>query len=232
MSWVEACREYAKKAGKYMIPKKGTAEYDEVRKLMGSPASSHKAEEKKSAPRKKVEMKDDEAPKPKRGRKAKEDAPAPATVKEAVAEMKEEKKKAVKPRASRKPKAPKTERVKHAEVYHREVEIKESNAVEAKPRVVRGAKAKAGSVESGIIPEGATKKAVMKSKNPSAVLESATNAHLPIVPEENMLRIKPVRAPRSATLVERPELPTLVDKERPVSMPAFSFQKLRDTLGA
>ena len=37
-SWLEALKAWnAKKGGKYMIPKKGTAEYDEVRKMMGEP---------------------------------------------------------------------------------------------------------------------------------------------------------------------------------------------------
>ena len=35
MKWVEALKEYAKQKGKYVVPRKGTPEYDEVRKLMG-----------------------------------------------------------------------------------------------------------------------------------------------------------------------------------------------------
>tara|TARA_A100000171_G_scaffold17367_1_gene15836 strand:- start:761 stop:874 length:114 start_codon:yes stop_codon:yes gene_type:complete len=35
MSWIEALKKYNKqKGGKYKIPKKGTAEYNEVKKLM------------------------------------------------------------------------------------------------------------------------------------------------------------------------------------------------------
>lgn len=48
-SWLEALKAYnAKKGGKYMIPKKGTAEYEEVRKMMGEPKkeSMPKMEEK------------------------------------------------------------------------------------------------------------------------------------------------------------------------------------------
>lgn len=35
MSWIEALKEYAKKnGGKYVIPKKGTKAYNDVKKLM------------------------------------------------------------------------------------------------------------------------------------------------------------------------------------------------------
>lgn len=41
MKWIEALKEYnAKHGGKYVIPRKGTAEYDAVRSLMGSSAAS------------------------------------------------------------------------------------------------------------------------------------------------------------------------------------------------
>jgi hypothetical protein len=41
MKWIEALKEYnAKHGGKYVIPRKGTAEYDAVRALMGSSAAS------------------------------------------------------------------------------------------------------------------------------------------------------------------------------------------------
>ena len=35
MKWVEALKEYAKQKGKYVVPRKGSPEYDEVKKLMG-----------------------------------------------------------------------------------------------------------------------------------------------------------------------------------------------------
>ena len=47
MKWIEALKEYnAKHGGKYVIPHKGTAEYDAVRALMGP------AEAKVSMPKK------------------------------------------------------------------------------------------------------------------------------------------------------------------------------------
>lgn len=53
-TWIEALKAWnAKKGGKYMIPKKGTAEYDEVRALMGGsdkvimPKKEYKREHKK-----------------------------------------------------------------------------------------------------------------------------------------------------------------------------------------
>lgn len=36
MSWVNALREYAKQTGKFAVPKKGTPEYDAVRKIQAS----------------------------------------------------------------------------------------------------------------------------------------------------------------------------------------------------
>ena len=43
MSWKEALKEYAAKNGQYVIPKKGSPEYDEVKaiqdKLRASPAT-------------------------------------------------------------------------------------------------------------------------------------------------------------------------------------------------
>lgn len=32
--WLPACREYAEKMGRWMVPKKGTPEYEEVKKIM------------------------------------------------------------------------------------------------------------------------------------------------------------------------------------------------------
>ena len=56
MKWTDALKEYAKqRGGKYVVPKKGTPEYEAVRKLMGgdAPKADGKKEEKKEAGTKK-----------------------------------------------------------------------------------------------------------------------------------------------------------------------------------
>jgi hypothetical protein len=40
MKWVEALKEYAKTTGKFVVPKKGSAEYEAVKKMMGGAAHS------------------------------------------------------------------------------------------------------------------------------------------------------------------------------------------------
>ena len=228
MKWVEALKKYAEKAGKYVVPKKGTPEYEEVRRIMDS---------EKPAPAKAPAPADAPAPAPapkKRGRKPKAKAEAPAV---APAPAPKEKK----PRKPRAPRAKKAEgkgemaspAMAMAKADEKKQAPEASNAVEAKPRVGR-AKAKAGSVPAGMLPEGATKRAVMRSKNPEAVLESATNAHLPVVPAEAMVKLrqpKSIRDELHKNVVEKPHLPELVEKDKPVDRPPFSFQKLRYDLG-
>jgi hypothetical protein len=50
MSWIEALKARAAKTGKYVIPKKGSAEYDDVKKMMGgaAPAAAPAAPAKKA----------------------------------------------------------------------------------------------------------------------------------------------------------------------------------------
>lgn len=207
MKWTEALKAYAAKKGiKYMVPKKGSPEYAEVRAMMDGdkPKVEAKVEAKVEE---KVEAKV-EAPKAKKARKA-------AEVKEKSDKVKKERK--AKMMAENAPKR---------KVRGKKVEVEPAVAVEAKPP--RGnAKRKAGSVPAGMIPEGATKKAVMASKNPEAVLESATNAHLPIVAKEEMVSL---RLPKPRALKQE-ALPTLVEKDKPVDAVPFSFQKLRYELG-
>jgi hypothetical protein len=233
MKWVEALKKYAEKAGKYVVPKKGTAEYDEVRRIMdaGKPAPAAPA---KPAPAASDAPAPAAAPK-KRGRKPKAKAEAPAVAAAPAAKAP----KVRKPRAPRKPRAKEGgELASPAMAMAMKADNKKqapeaSSAVEAKPRIGR-AKAKAGSVPAGLLPQGATMKAVKHSKNPEAVLESATNAHLPVVPAEAMvgLRVqKSVRQRLAAEAVGEPQLPALVDKDKPVNAAPFSFQKLRNELG-
>ena len=64
MSWMEALKEHNKQAGKWSVPKKGTPEYDAVKKLqdsMAGVAEKPKAEKKK--PVKKTELNAEAPPK-------------------------------------------------------------------------------------------------------------------------------------------------------------------------
>jgi hypothetical protein len=210
LKWVEALKKY-NEGKKYSIPKKGTPEYAEVLKIMGKdvPAAPPAAPAAKAM---------DGAEKPKRGRKA---AAKAAAVEEP--DMKAEKPAAPAEKPKRKPRAPRVKKI--------EVDVS-SNAADAKPEPPRKRKAKAGSVPAGMIPEGMTKKAVQASKNPEAVLESATNAHMPIVPAEAMVGLKGIKATKKhLRAVQNPVLPTLVDKERVVNEVPFSFSALRNHLG-
>jgi hypothetical protein len=213
MKYIDALKKFNE--GKpYKIYKKGTPEYEEVRKIMMSDMPA-KAEAKAEAPAKEK--------KPRKPR-AKKGEVAPA---EAKPEVKA-------PKAKAPPKAPKAEGEKKPRVVRKgkAVMVENANAEEAKPRMGK-AKAQAGSVPAGMIPQGATAKAVMASKNPEAVLESATNAHLPIVPAEAMVGLKVVKSTKKHLReIERPTLPVMVDKDKPVNAVPFSFQALRNHLGA
>ena len=205
MKWVEALKKY-NEGKKWSVPKKGTPEYAEVLKIMGKdvPAAPPAAPAAKAM--------DSAAPeKPKRGRK-------PAAAKAAEAEKPAPAAPAEKPK--RKPRAKKV------------VEDVSSNAADAKPEAPRKRRAKAGSVPAGMIPEGMTKKAVAASPNPEAVLQSATNAHIPVVPAEAMVGLKVVKSTKKHLReIEHPKLPVLVDSERVVNDAPFSFQALRNHLG-
>lgn len=212
MKWVEALKKY-NEGKKWSVPKKGTAEYDAVRKLMGADAPA------------KVEMKA-EAPAPAKEKKPRKPRAKKGEVVEAKPEVKAPKAKAVK--------GPKAEGEKKPRVVRKgkAVMVENANAEEAKPRMGK-AKAQAGSVPAGMIPQGATAKAVMASKNPEAVLESATNAHMPIVPAEAMVGLKVAKsAKKHLREIQNPVLPVMVDKDKPVSATPFSFQALRNHLGA
>jgi len=212
MKYIDALKKYNE--GKpYKVYKKGTAEYEEVRKIMMSDMPA-KAEAKAEAPAKEK--------KPRKPR-AKKGEVAPA---EAKPEVKAPK--------TRVPKAEKAEGEKKPRVVRKgkAVVVENANAEEAKPRMGK-AKAQAGSVPAGMIPQGATAKAVMASKNPEAVLESATNAHMPIVPAEAMVGLKVAKSTKKHLReIERPVLPVMVDKDKPVNATPFSFQALRNHLGA
>lgn len=39
LTWLQACKEYATRNGKWVVPRKGTAEYDAIRALQGSESS-------------------------------------------------------------------------------------------------------------------------------------------------------------------------------------------------
>jgi hypothetical protein len=115
----------------------------------------------------------------------------------------------------------------------KKVKIEESNASDLRPVRSVGGDA-AGSAEAGgaLIPEGVTKRAVMKSKNPSAILESAANSHIAIASPENYVKLKPLKnLKKELSQVEHPAIPSLVVPHKATNSDPFSFQALRNHLG-
>jgi hypothetical protein len=213
MKWIAALKEFAKTNGKYVVPKKGTAEYDAVRKIMGASGAA-------SAPAPAVEMKAEGASKPVRKRVAKA-APGTAGAESLSAVP------AAAPKAKAKAPANRAHRSK-------KVKIEESNTADSRPLLGLG-REKAGSVEVGgaFIPEGVTKLAGMRSKNPAAILESAANSHIAIASPENYVKLKPVKnLKREMAEVNHPEVPSLVVPHKVTNSNPFSFQNLRNHLGA
>ena len=218
MRWVEALKEYAKKKGKYVVPKKGTPEYDEVRAIMGAAKGEAKADEAKGdvakAEAHKVEEKALKAVE-RTGKVRKPRAKKP------VAE---------KPAESAKIEAPPVVR------KSRKVATKSQDAVDANPKRTRRKKAVAGSVPKGVDFGGATAKALIKSSNPEGLFEQMTNEHLPVNPAGAVpaLKLPKSSAPESQVKLmagEQP-LPKLVQKAAVHNADAFSFQALRRHLGA
>ena len=213
MKWVDALKKY-NEGKKWSIPKKGSAEYDAVKKIMGAGGEAPAAEKSVVA----------KTPKGKKVVKIEEAAVAKAP--------------AVPPKA-RKPrekKAPSEEKP-HPKVRKPRAK-KEAvaadpagNAVDASRKMKRRAPAKAGSAPSATLPQGVTARAVEHSGNPSAILESMANAHLPVVPKETIPGLL-LGGQEGDALLKPRNLPVLIEKEKVVDAVPFSFQKLRYTLGA
>ena len=202
VSWTQALKMYAQQTGKkYAIPRKGSPEYEAVKKLMGKDAP---AAEPKEAPSgegtKKGEVR-------KTARKAFEGT------------KQEAEKKADKPKRRRA--AP-----KKAEALEAMPAVAAVGA-EDKPRRLRRKKAQ----PDVLLGVGATERAVSKSKNPEVVLDNATNVHEPIAPPaaeggdlaELKKAVARIRKPKA--------LPKLVEPERVVNEKPFSFSELKKHLG-
>jgi hypothetical protein len=105
MKWVDALKEYAKVKGKYVVPRKGTPEYDEVKKLMGKEhKDAVKADVEMGQAKRDMKKMEKVAEKPKAPRKKKsaEAKAVDAKAVEAVMMPAKEKAKAVrKPRAKK-----------------------------------------------------------------------------------------------------------------------------------
>ena len=213
MKWVDALKKF-NEGKKWSIPKKGSAEYEAVKKIMGTAGEGQGAEKTvvaKTAKGKKAVRVEEVAevksappmPKPRKSRGKK----APAEVHPKV----------------RKPRAKKAAPV---------AADPSANAADVKPKMKRRAPAKAGSAPSDTLPQGVTARAVEHSSNPAAVLESMANSHLPIVPKETVPGLLIESTEKGNALPKPKHLPTLVDKEKVVDAAPFSFQKLRYTLGA
>jgi hypothetical protein len=216
MKWVEALKKY-NEGKKWSIPKKGSAEYDAVKKIMGAGGEAPAA----AAAEKTVVAK---TPKGKKVVKVEEAAMAKAP---AVPP------KALKPREKKAPSEKKPNpKIRKPRAKKEAVAVDPgANAVDADRKMKRPAPAKAGSAPSATLPQGVTARAVEKSGNPSAILESMANAHLPIVPKETIPGLLLGGQERDALLRPR-HLPVLIEKEKVVDEVPFSFQKLRFTLGA
>jgi hypothetical protein len=217
MRWVEALKKY-NEGKKWSIPKKGSAEYDAVKKIMGAGGEATGT----AAAEKTVVAK---TPKGKKVVKVEEAAMAKAP--------------AVPPKA-RKPRAKKvpSEEKPHPKVRKPRAKKTDpvavdpgSNAVDADRKMKRRAPAKAGSAPSATLPQGVTARAVERSGNPSAILESMANAHLPVVPKETIPGLL-LGGQEGDALLRPRHLPVLIEKEKVVDEVPFSFQKLRFTLGA
>lgn len=215
MKWTDALKEYAKKHGKFVVPKKGSPEYEEVRKLMGAGAeASAKAVEKKALetlPEMKAEKK---APRKPRAPRKKVDAPKDVELKEAKMEEKEKK-----PRRKAKLSAPQKD------------DGLAPPAPAMKPKRSRMNKKKALD-KSAENPGGITMADVARSANPENVFSNAVNVHEKIAPpavfagELAPLKeaIAKVRKPRS--------LPKLVEAEKVDNEAPFSFQSFKRRIGA
>ena len=199
MKWVEALKEYAKQHGKYVVPKKGSPEYEAVRKLMGASTPAAAKEEKKEEP-KKAEPKAEGTKKGqprKTARKAFEDLPAKAPE--------------AKPKRSSKAK----KAAKHDG-------MEEMKALENAPPK-RKSRAKKVLREAG----GVTYQADAKSSNPEVLLNNAVNVHEPIAPPAALggdlsqlkAEVQKVRKPRA--------LPRLIEPETVKSDTPFSFGDLK-----
>ena len=237
MSWVEAVKAYcAKKGCKYTIPRKGSPEYEEVKKMMGGSApAAEKKEEAKEAPA-------DEGTKKGEVRK---------TARKAFEGLMEERKKA----AAKPKKAEKEKKVaKDGVVAKVKDEVKKPAAA---PRRKRAAKKEADAAvlsEAAGVPlskprrkrvsreeavahqvaksEGVTERAAERSANPEVLLNNAVNVHDPIAPPAALAGdLKALKA--DVAKVRKPRaLPKLVEPENVVNEAPFDFLSFKRKIGA
>lgn len=217
MKWTDALKEFAKKHGKFVVPKKGSAEYEEVRKLMDASATATaKAVEKVAV---------------------KELAPAPA---------KPAKKEPRKPRAPRKKAmGPKDIELKEAMLEEKEKKPRRKAKVsapqkddglapppaEVKPKRSRMNKRKALD-KSAMNPGGVTMADVERSVNPENIFSNAVNVHEKIAPPAVMaMELAPLK--EAIAKVRKPRnIPKLVEPEKVDNEAPFSFQAFKRRIGA
>jgi hypothetical protein len=220
MKWTDALKEYAKKSGKFVVPKKGTPEYAEVRKLMDASASATaKAVEKVAE---KVMPAAEEKPKPKpkrapRAPRAKKAAAGPMDVELKEKKMEEKEKK---PRRKAKLSPPQKD-----DAYAT------APPPEVKPKRSRMAKKKALD-KAAMNPGGITMADVERSANPENLFSSAVNVHEPIAPPAALAgELAPLKA--AIAKVRKPRsLPKLVEPEKVASEAPFSFSAFKRRIGA
>ncbi len=202
MKWVDALKAYAKQKGKYVVPRKGTPEYDEVKKLMGK--------EHKDVAKGDVEM----------GQAARD-----------VKALEKAEAKPKKPRAPRKKKSA-DQMAADAKAVPTAEAVSQSKEAPARRRArAKTMDGKAAMVVKEVT-GGVTQKATELARNPEAIFQSAVNVHEPIAPpaalagnlKELKADVAKVRKPRN--------LPVLVEKENVVSGVPFSFVDFKRKIGA
>lgn len=209
MRWVDALKAYAAKTGKYVVPKKGSKEYDEVKAMMGDsakPAVERKElslKEKVEAAAHKAEGKAIKAVEVAHKLEGKVMKGKLAAMKEVASSM---------PKKERKPRAPRKPRARASPVDRKPKEEKKSR----KPRVSR-------------IPRGKTEEATAHSANPEAIMEAATNAHLP---GSAPSAVADLTGQVKKAVRRRPAVSRAVDAKEPRSAAPFSITDVKRELGA
>jgi hypothetical protein len=219
MKWTDALKEYAKKSGKFVVPKKGTPEYAEVRKLMDASASATAKAVEKVAEKVMPAAEEKPKPKPKRAPRAprakKAAGPMDVELKENKMEEKEKK----------------SRRKAKLSPPQKDDAYATAPPPEMKPKRSRMAKKKALD-KAAMNPGGVTMADVVRSANPESVFSSAVNVHEPIAPPAVLAgelaplkeAIAKIRKPRSVL--------RLVEPEKVANDTAFSFSAFKRRIGA
>ena len=219
MKWTDALKEYAKQTGgKFVVPRKGSKEYEEVRRIMEAHSDKAKAD---------IEMGQE-----KRDVKAEKKAERKPRKAKTMEEAKVEAAGGAKPKA----RAPRAKKEKAAKADGAKVAGMPAIATvmgdtPTKVRKSRGSR-KEANAEMVAKEAGVTAAAAERSKNPEVLLNNATNVHDPIAPPAAIAGdLKALKA--DVAKIRKPRaIPKLVEPERVVNEAPFSILALRRRLGA